>query len=182
MDTLEAVASRASATRLGDPGPTADDLETIIAAATRAPDHGRLTPWRFVVFEGAGRERLGELLVRSLARRDPDADAKALEREAAKVLRAPVVIAVVAAIQAGKIPEIEQVLAVGAGVQNMILAAHALGYGTMWKTGAPAYDPELKTDLGFSEADHIVAFVYLGTTLASLGPRKVDVDVLTRKG
>lgn len=181
METLAAIASRASATKLVEPAPTADDLDIILRAATRAPDHGRLSPWRFLVFEGDARQVLGQALARSLSRRDASADAIIQEREAAKVMRAPLIVAVAAAVQPGKIPEQEQVLAVGAGVQNMILAAHALGYGTMWKTGAPAYDTELKAELGFAATDHIVAFLYLGTTAATLGPRQVDVAPLIRR-
>jgi nitroreductase len=92
------------------------------------------------------------------------------------------IVTVVAAVQPGKIPEIEQVLAVGAGVQNMLLAAHALGYGAMWKTGAPAYDAELKAELGFAATDQIVAFLYLGTQAGTLGPRDIDAQALARWG
>lgn len=181
METLAAIAGRASATKLIEPGPTEEHLAVILNAATRAPDHGRLSPWRFLVHAGDARQGLGTALGRSLARRDPSATAEVQEREAAKVLRAPLIVTVVAAIQPGKIPEVEQILAVGAGVQNMLLAAHALGYGAMWKTGAPAYDSELKAELGFAASDQIVAFLYLGTQAGTLGPREIDAQALTRR-
>lgn len=165
MDLLEALATRASAVKLGDPAPSREHLQQIIAAGARAPDHGRLAPWRFVVIEGAGRDKLGDVMAQSLLARDPAADEAQQQREREKVTRAPVIITVAARIKPGhKVPEIEQVLAVAAAVQNMFLAAHALGYGAMWKTGPAAYDPKIKAALGLAPEDQIVAFLYLGTT------------------
>ncbi len=166
MELLEGIESRTSAAKLGEPAPTRAHLERIIDAGMRAPDHGRLRPWRFVVLEGAARARLGDAMADMLRAKVPDATPDQLSSERNKPMRAPVIVAVAAKITKGKIPEIEQVLAVGAAVQNMFLAAQALGYGAMWKTGAAAYDPKVKALLGLAAEDHIVALLYLGTTTA----------------
>jgi len=163
MDLLEGIESRTSALKMGAPGPTREHVEAIIRAGTRAPDHGRLRPWRFVVLEGDARMKLGEAMAAMLRAKFPEAPAAQLDLERGKPLRAPTIIVVAAKIMKGKIPEIEQVMAVGAAVQNMLLAAHALGYGAMWKTGAAAYDANVKTLLGLAPEDHIVSLLYLGT-------------------
>ena len=169
MDLLAGIESRTSAAKLVEPAPTREHIERIIGAGSRAPDHGRLRPWRFVVLQGAARNVLGEAMAEMLRRKTPDASVEQLDGERRKPLRAPAIVVVAARITAGKIPEIEQVLAVGAATQNMILAAQALGYGAMWKTGGAAYDPAVKQQLGLEANDHIVAFLYLGTT-AVTGP------------
>ncbi len=172
MDAIEAVEKRSSALKLGAPGPTPPHLEQILRAGARAPDHGRLAPWRFIVIEGDARHKFGDAMARCHKRNAPDASADALTREAEKAFRAPTIIAVGAKVTSGgKIPEIEQVLAAGAAAQNMFLVARALGYGVMWKTGAPAYDPEIKALLGLAPADHIVAFLYIGTETMPGTPR-----------
>jgi nitroreductase len=164
VDLLTAIESRASALKLIDPGPTRAHLEQIMRAGVRAPDHGRLRPWRFVVLEGAAREKLGDAMARLSFVKFPQSTPEQLDGERRKVLRAPTIVVVAARITQGKIPEIEQVAAVAAGVENMVLVAQALGYGAMWKTGAAAYDAQTKTTLGLAAQDHIVAFLYLGTT------------------
>lgn len=169
MDLLEGIQSRTSPLKLSAPAPSAAHLEQIVRAATRAPDHGRLRPWRFAVFEGAAREKLGDAMANCLRSRVPNSPQEHLDAERGKAMRAPTIVVVGAKISKGKIPEIEQVNAVSAGVQNMLLAAHALGYGAMWKTGAAAYDPGVKALVGLAPEDHIVALVYLGT-VASPGP------------
>jgi len=165
MDLLNGIEARTSATRLSAPGPTREHLQRIIDAGLRAPDHGRLQPWRFVVLEGDARGRLGDVMAGMLRAKLPDATEDQLASERAKAQRAPTIVAVAATITQGKIPEIEQVLAVGAAVQNMFLVANALGYGAMWKTGGAAYDPKVKELLGLAPQDHVVAFLYLGTTV-----------------
>jgi len=181
MELLEGIQSRTSALKVTAPGPTEAHLQQIIRAGTRAPDHGRLRPWRFTILEGAAREKLGDAMAECLRARTPNSTPEVLEAERRKVLRAPTIIVVGAKISKGKIPEIEQVGAVNAAVQNMLLAAHALGYGAMWKTGAATLDPNVKALVGLAPEDHIVAFVYLGT-IASAGPLvEAPVDtVVTR--
>lgn len=133
-------------------------------ACARAPDHGRLRPWRFVVLEGAAREKLGDAMARVSLAKFPQSTPEQLDGERRKVLRAPTIIVVAARITQGKIPEVEQIAAVAAGVENMMLLAQSLGYGAMWKTGAAAYDAQAKIALGLAAQDHVVAFLYLGTT------------------
>jgi nitroreductase len=176
MDVLEAIQSRASAVKLSAPGPTRTHLEEILRAGARAPDHGRLRPWRFAVMEGDARMRLGNALAEMLKAKQPQATEAQLEGERAKVLRAPTIIAVAAHITPGKIPEVEQVCAVAAGVENMFLAASALGYGAMWKTGAGTFDVNVKRALGFAAEDHIIAFFYVGTVLTAGVPSPASIE------
>lgn len=164
MDTLTALTQRVSVPRLTEPGPTPEQVRQLLAAAIRAPDHGMLRPWRFIVLEGADRERLGDIMEWRLLKRQPDADRKARDKLRAKALRAPTLIVAVAEItEHHKVPAWEQVLAVGAAVQNIMVAAHALGLGAMWRTGDLANDPSVKARLGFADKDQVVGFIYLGT-------------------
>ena len=181
MDLLTAIESRASAGRLTDPGPNKQQIERLLRAASHAPDHGRLSPWRFAVMQDAGRGILANAMADLLLRRHPDASADMLASEKAKAQRAPTIIAVAAHPTPGhKVPEVEQVVAVGAAIQNLLLAAQALGFGTMWKTGAPAYDAEVKQALGFATTDQVVGFVYLGTTVTPGKPRDYPLAGLVR--
>ena len=141
MEALEAIVTRVSPLKLMEPAPTPEEFNRIIAAATTAPDHGRLKPWRFLMIAGAARTRLGELMAASLLTREPAAGEQRLQAEREKALRAPAIVVVVATPrEETAIPYIEQIVAVGAATQNLLLAAHALGYGTFWRTGALAYD------------------------------------------
>lgn len=143
----------------------------MLGSAVRAPDHGRLRPWQFVIVPEDRRAHLGEVMADALRRREPNASADVLQRERDKAMRAPLIVVVAAHIQKGhKIPEVEQLCSAAAAAQNIMLAAHAQGYGGMWKTGAAAYDPEVKQALGLSADDEIVAFVYLGTRVGGGSP------------
>lgn len=167
MDAMELLLNRASiAPRLHqEPAPSDAELRQIIAAACRAPDHGRLRPWRFIVIRGAARTRLGEVFAEALKQRRPDATGALIETELARPLRSPLLVAVVARVQKDhpKIPEIEQILSAGAAAHGMLLAAQAMGYGAMMLTGDNAYDPNVGRALGLAADDRIIAFVYLGT-------------------
>ena len=162
---IDAIQARTSARQLGPPAPTQSEIDEIIRAGMCAPDHGRLRPWRFIVLQGEGRDRLGGAMAESVRTKMPDASEERLQAVRGKAQRAPTIVVVAARIVAGKIPEIEQLLAVGAATQNMCLAAEALGLGAMWKSGAPAYDASVKRAIGLEADDHIVAFLYLGTVL-----------------
>lgn len=165
MATIDDILSRVSTPSLVEPGPDADTLDLFFRCASRAPDHGQLRPWRFVVFRGPGRSALGEQLAQAERASNPSVTDEALRKIRANPLRAPVVIACVAKIVPDnpKVPRIEQVAAVAAAVQNIQLAAHALGFGAMWRTGPLVSSPSLKIALGFAPEDEIVAFLYLGT-------------------
>jgi nitroreductase len=180
MDLFTAIDTRTSAITLQEPAPSREHINRIIEAGAHAPDHGKLAPWRFVVVEGAARTILGQALVAALLAKEPNATIDQQARERDKVLRAPCIITVAARVhKMNKVPEIEQVLAVGAAVQNMFLAAHALGYGVMWKTGAGAYDSHVKEALSLYVDDHIVAFLYLGkvATPGTIRPATLDQRV-----
>jgi nitroreductase len=164
MDAIEALTSRRSPPKLVDPAPSDAELEAMLGAAIRAPDHGRLRPWRFIVMRGAARERLGQVLGEALKARAPAVLDDAVARERQKPLRAPLVVVVAASLVEGhNIPVVEQMLATGAAAQNILLAAHAMGFGAWWRTGDGAYDALVKEALGLKQADAIVGFLYLGT-------------------
>lgn len=164
MSILDIVIRRTSPLRLGEPGPNGAELERILAAGLRAPDHGMLRPWRFLVMQDEARLQLGELLAGSLAARNPQATAASLQAERNKALRAPLVIVVAATPRdTDRIPEIEQVVSAGAAAQNMLIAAHALGYGAFWRTGPAAYDNGVIAGLGLNKTDRVVAILYIGT-------------------
>jgi nitroreductase len=165
MQAIDALVARRSATALTEPAPDAGALELMFASAVRAPDHGRLRPWRFLVVRGAARARFGELLAGHLARTQPAASAESLQRERDKAFRAPLIIVVAAHVNEAvtKIPPIEQHLSAGVAAGNLMLAALALGYNAMWKTGGAAYDPEVRSSLGLNSSDAIVGFLYVGT-------------------
>lgn len=163
MDALEALNTRSSAKTYGATPPSGDDLAKVLQAAVRAPDHGRLRPWRFMLIEGEQRGKLGEMLAASARRRKPGLSEGDLQRERDKALRAPLIIVVVCrAVLGTKVPVIEQILAAGAAAQNILLALHALGYSAAWKTGEACYDPEMKLALGLNADDHLVAMIYTG--------------------
>lgn len=167
LDAIEALTTRASPASLTAPAPDAEALENMFRAAARAPDHGRLRPWRFIVIEGGAREALGNVLADALRAREPNIQEAALVKERSKPLRAPLVVVVAAKIHDHRgVPPVEQIIAAGAAAQNMLVAAHALGYGGFWRTGAAAYDERVKRALGLVAEDAIVGFVYLGTPLA----------------
>ena len=164
MDAVNLLLSRESAMKLEAPGPSDEELDQIFASAGRAPDHGKLRPWRFVVIQSDKRAAFGELMAESMRRRMPDASGDALQRERDKAMRAPVIVVVAARVQKGhRIPEIEQIAAASAAAQTIMLAAPALGYGAMWKTGDAAYDPSVREALGLMPDDEIIGFMYLGT-------------------
>jgi len=165
MELLAAIDSRSSASRLGEPGPTPEHLERILEAAARAPDHGRLRPWKFIVLDSELRDRFAVAAATAKRLRLPNMNDEQFAAEREKLLRSPAIVVVGCAVNRAqtKVPEIEQVAAVAAAAQNLFLAAHDLGYGVMWKTGAAAYDAAVKATLGLDSADHIVGIMHLGT-------------------
>jgi nitroreductase len=173
-DAIDLLLSRrsGSAKAMTEPGPTSDQVETILAAAMRVPDHGKLFPWRFIVFADEGRRRMGELLVEALRESEPQATSERLDMERHRFLRAPVVIGVVSRTREQiPIPEWEQILSAGAVCQTMLIAAHALGFVANWITEWPAYHPLVKERLGLKPGERIAGFVYIGTSAIALEER-----------
>ena len=163
MDILTAIHTRQSISKVLPDMVPRQDIERLLDAAVQAPNHHRNRPWRFVVLTGAARERLGEVMAQALLSQATDTAEAALHAERLKPLRAPVIIAVgLARPDSPKIVEIEDVCAGAAAVQNMLLAAHGLGLGAMWRTGTAASAPLVKAFLGFAPDQQIIAFVYVG--------------------
>lgn len=167
-EVIASIMGRVSSPRLCEPGPSADHLRQILQCAVQAPDHGRLKPWRFIVVSGEGLQRLGQLFVDAKQSEEGvELDEKAIDKLLNMPLRAPMIVIACTSVTIGhKVPEHEQMLAVGAAVQNMQLAARELGYGAMWRTGEMSEHPYIKSALGLKESDGIVAFLYLGTKAA----------------
>jgi nitroreductase len=167
MELFAAVQTRSSAGRLTEPGPNPEDLDKLLEAAARAPDHGRLKPWRLIVLKDAVREAFTAAAAEAKRARLPALTAEQLASEREKMARSPTIVVVGCAVnrEQTKVPEIEQVVAVAAAAENLFLAAHDMGYGVMWKTGAAAYDPAVKAVVGLRPDDHIVAIMHLGARL-----------------
>jgi len=186
MDAIETLMTRTSIPPklLTEPGPDDAQLEALLAAAVRAPDHGAIQPWRFNIVRGEARARLGEIFVEALLKRDPGAPADAIEKERLRPSYAPVAIVVCAEISDANpnVPPVEQIVATGAAIQNILNAAHAAGFGAFVSTGKNARDPHVKQAFGLSEKDEIVGFVYIGTprTQQSVKPRP-DPKAFTRE-
>jgi nitroreductase len=164
-DALELLKTRRSfkAAELTGPAPSAAEIDTLLTVASRVPDHGKLVPWRFIVFEGEARRAAGAAIVTAFHAKYPDAKPEQAEAERARLARAPLVIAVVSrAAPHVKIPEWEQVLSAGAAAMNLVLAAHALGYGAAWITEWYAYDRGVLDVLGLKPHEKIAGFVHIG--------------------
>jgi len=182
MTSIDLLRDRVSPAQLGEPGPDPAQLRLILEAGSRAPDHGRMQPWRFITIEGEARHRFGEVLARALEKREPSSPPAALEHERKKPLRAPLMIVVAAVITDNpKVPAVEQTIAAGAAAQNIILASHALGFGAFWRTGAPAYDAEVKSALGLTEHDALIGFLYIGTIVVPGKSKTPEIDSVTRR-
>jgi nitroreductase len=164
MQAIDALLRRYSARSLIEPAPDEAALGLIFGSAVRAPDHGRLRPWRFIVIRSNDRAAFGELLADHTRRTKASVSDDALERERRKAFRAPLIVVVAAIVTPeGKIPAIEQILSAGAAAQNMLHATFALGFNAVWKTGGSAYDDQVKAALGLHSKDAIVGFMYMGT-------------------
>ena len=174
---IEAMLTRTTIGSLRDPAPEGADLEHIVAAGLRAPDHGKLRPWRFVVIRGDARARFAELCIAALRKREPDATEAEAERMRSKLSSPPLILALgMHVTNSPKVPETEQVQAVAAAAVNMLNAAHALGYGGKWVSGPNAYDPAVAAALGFTAPDRVIGFLYLGTPSDAPFPiRPLDV-------
>ena len=167
-DALQLLKTRRSVKpmELTGPGPSQAEIDTLLAIASRVPDHGKLTPWRFIVFEGAARLAAGEAIAAVFAADHADAKPEQIDFERKRLARAPLVIAVVS--RAGphvKIPEWEQQLSAGASAMSLVFAAHALGYAASWITEWYAYDRRVLDRLGVAANERLAGFVHIGRPL-----------------
>jgi nitroreductase len=172
--TIDFLTTRRStvARMMGDPGPNDDELRQIMEAGMRVPDHGRLTPWRFIVIRSDARDTIGDVIVNSFKRNNPDAIQEQIEIEQERLTRAPIVIAVVSRVhREHKIPVWEQILSSGAACQTMLIAAQSMGYAAQWLTEWYAYDSDVKKAIGAEADDEIAGFVYLGNPVGELTDR-----------
>jgi nitroreductase len=161
---LQGLQLKVSHPRLMDPAPSNDELAECYKAAFRSPDHAYLRPWRFIECRGEERRRFGELIGQAMAADADLIDAQRLKFQNAP-LRAPLVIICYADVTShAKVPEIEQLLSVGCAVNNFSLALYDLGFGSVWRTGEPAYSPSLHQLLGLTQNQKIVGFLYVGTS------------------
>jgi nitroreductase len=178
-DTIALLSRRrsAKAALLTAPGPSSEELDRILTIAARVPDHKRLVPWRFVVFEGDARARFGEVLARVLQAEDAEPPSPVrLETERQRLLRAPLVVAVISRVVETKgAPEWEQVLSCGAAAFNLCLAANAHGYGTCWITEWYAYSKGVAAALGLAANERVAGFVYIGTETEKQADRERPV-------
>jgi nitroreductase len=168
---------------LAEPAPSDSEVETLLTVASRVPDHGKLTPWRFLVLRKEGRAPLAEALSRCFKADHPEATSDQIEKEWARFANSPLIIGVIS--RAGphaKIPEWEQILSAGAACMNLVTAAHALGYGANWVTGWAAYDRSCLDLLGVARNERVAGWVHIGKPTAPLDDRprpKLD-DIVTR--
>lgn len=166
MTLLDLITTRrsVSAKDMRAPGPGPEQLQILLRAAHRVPDHGKLGPWRFVIFQGEARADFSRKLAAIYKEENPEATDKLLQFQAELLTRAPLVIAVIStAGEHVKIPEWEQILSAGAACQNILLAAHAMGFGAQWLTEWYGYSGKVKQLLGMESHHRIAGLIYIGS-------------------
>ncbi|MCP2678694.1 nitroreductase [Maricaulaceae bacterium NA33B04] len=152
------------AKNMTEPGPSRDELETLLTIGGRTPDHGKLFPWRFIVFQGEARSRFSQRLEARFKDIEPEAPPERLALERTRFERAPAVIAVISDVTENhKIPLWEQELSAGAVCQNLLIGANAMGYGAQWLTEWYTYDRVIKSELGLGPGERVAGFIYVGT-------------------
>ena len=167
------------------PAPSPAQIDTLLSVASRVPDHGKLAPWRFILFEGAARQAAGEAIAKVFAANNPQATPEQIAFERNRLARAPLVIAVVSrAAPHAKIPEWEQVMSAGAATMNLVTAAHALGFAASWLSEWYAYDRAALDALGVKAEEKVAGFVHIGTPgrPPEDRPRPVLSSIVTRYG
>lgn len=165
---------------LAGPGPSPSELEDLLTIAARVPDHGRLTPWRFLVIAGDAGRRAGEAIAAAFATDEPGASPERLEDERNRLARAPLVVGIVSRARPhAKIPEWEQVLSAGAVCMTLVVAANAMGYRTAWLTEWYAFDRRVLDALGLTPDETMAGFVHIGrsdqTPADRLRPALADI-------
>ncbi|MCQ8279685.1 nitroreductase [Acetobacteraceae bacterium KSS8] len=172
MSATDVLLGRSSTGVLDEPAPSGAVLERILECALRAPDHGKLRPWRFILVRGKAIQALADISATAFRRREPEASADAVAKQRGKMLRAPLVIALVARITPEhKIPEDEQLMSAAAASMNILNGAHAEGFAGIWITGANAYDPAMSAALGVQTPERLIGYIFVGT------PREGDRNV-----
>ncbi len=181
--TLLALRRSANKLMITAPGPTASALDQMLEIAARVPDHHKLSPWRFIVFEGEARAQFGEVLMHAFTTANPAADAKDVHKARDLFLRAPSVVAVISApVDDGRTPRWEQELSAGAACMTLLIAANASGFAGCWLTEWPAYNSEVHSALGMAPGEKIAGFIYLGTAVAAPPERaRVESAALIRR-
>jgi nitroreductase len=168
---------------MSGPGPSSADIETILTIGARVPDHGKLAPWRFIVFESDARLRAGEIVARIFAKANPDAAPQDIEKQKRSFTEAPLVIAVVSIVrQHPKVPPWEQELSAGASCMNIVTAASAMGYAANWLTGWFAFDREALAAFGLAPDEKLAGFIHIGELAATPEdrPRPPLADIVSR--
>ena len=168
---------------MSGPGPSPAELDTILTIGARVPDHGKLAPWRFIVFEGDGRRRAGDVIASVFARNNPQASAAELDVENNRLMEAPLVIGLVSFTRPHpKVPAYEQELSAGASAMNILTAATALGYGGCWLSGWFMFDREVMDGLGLKPEEKLAGFIHIGkpTKPSEDRPRPMLADLVTR--
>jgi nitroreductase len=168
---------------MSGPGPSPAELDTILTIGARVPDHGKLTPWRFIVFEGEARARAGDIIAKVFARNNPAAPVAEIDIEKRRLMDAPLVIAVVSFTKPHpKVPPWEQELSAGASAMNIVTAATALGYGANWLTGWFAFDRDVLEGLGVKPDEKLAGFIHIGTVTKPNEdrPRPALSEIVTR--
>ena len=184
-DTLELLRTRRSVAPhlLGEPGPTAKELDLLLTIAARVPDHGRLAPWRFIVLQGEARQRIGEAIAAAYRADNPEAEAAKIDSERGRLTRAPLVVGVVSRARPHvKIPEWEQAMSAGAVCMALVIAANAMGFATSWLTEWYAFDRRVLETLGLEPDENIAGLIHIGrpTTAPVERPRPALADIVTR--
>ncbi|NIA67557.1 nitroreductase [Pelagibius litoralis] len=160
------------ANMIGAPGPDQDQLELILSAGIRVPDHGKIGPWRLQVLGKTAQAMLGEILVSEFLAKFPDANEKQVAFERNRPQRAPSLIVVSSRLnRQHKVPEVEQLLSCGAVCTNLLNASACLGFAAQWLTEWPAYNETVKAALGVPADQHIVGLIYIGTAAEAPGER-----------
>jgi nitroreductase len=184
-DALELLKTRRSVKprEMNGPGPSPTELETILTIGARVPDHGKLAPWRFIIFEGDARVRAGEVIANVFARKNPNATPNEIEVERRRLTDAPLVVGVVSLTKPHpKVPPWEQEMSAGASAMNIVTAATALGYGACWLSGWFSFDRDVLDGLGLKADEKLAGLIHIGTVSkpSEDRPRPALSEIVTR--
>ena len=156
---------------LTDPAPTSEEMSEVYKGALRAPDHARLRPWKFIEVRGDSRDKLAKIFIDTATALNSDLSENEISKLEKAPHRAPMVIILAANIKEHpKVPEIEQIISLGAAAQNILLGIHEIGYSAVWRTGNMAFNPEITKFLGLEENYKIIGYLYVGTSTGKEKP------------